>query len=141
MIKEFQSQYRWLSNFYPVVIEYEGRKYPSVEHAYMSVKSTDIKWKLKCADPNNSPGYIKRESRKVQLLLNWEEVKENVMFTCLLNKFTQEPFMTQLKETFGQHIQEGNNWGDKYWGVDLKTGEGKNVLGNLIMKIRDEILL
>ena len=34
MIKEFQGKYRFLSNFYPVFVEYEGEIYPSVEHAY-----------------------------------------------------------------------------------------------------------
>lgn len=52
MIREFQGEYRWLSNFAPVLIKLDGI-YPSVEHAYMSAKSDDMKWKLFCQDRNN----------------------------------------------------------------------------------------
>ena len=31
-------------------------------------------------------------------------------------------------------LEEGNNWGDKYWGT--VEGEGKNMLGKLLMKVR-----
>jgi len=49
---------------------------------------------------------------------------------------------TLLKETGNQNIQEGNYWGDDYWGVDLKQNPnvGENHLGRLIMKIREELL-
>jgi len=39
MIKEFQGEHRWLSNFTPVNILYKGYIYSSVEHAYVSAKS------------------------------------------------------------------------------------------------------
>ncbi len=36
-------------------------------------------------------------------------------------------------------LQEGNYWGDVFGGIDIETGEGKNIFGKLIMKIRDEL--
>jgi predicted NAD-dependent protein-ADP-ribosyltransferase YbiA (DUF1768 family) len=33
---------RWLSNFYPCTIEYEGITYPSSEHAYQAAKTQSI---------------------------------------------------------------------------------------------------
>jgi predicted NAD-dependent protein-ADP-ribosyltransferase YbiA (DUF1768 family) len=41
-ITEFQGEFRWLSNFFPVQIEYEGLTYPSVEHAYQAGKLINI---------------------------------------------------------------------------------------------------
>jgi len=38
MIKEFKGEYSWLSNFAPVNILLAGKIYPSVEHAFMSMK-------------------------------------------------------------------------------------------------------
>ena len=66
-------------------------------------------------------------------------IKIEVMRECLNLKFSQEPFKTWLVETGDIHLQEGNTWGDKFWGVDLETGEGENLLGRLIMMIRADL--
>lgn len=36
-------------------------------------------------------------------------------------------------------LREGNHWGDRFWGVDARTGEGENHLGRLLMELRAEI--
>ncbi len=136
MITEFQGEYRWLSNFAPVEIELDGMTYPSVEHAYMSAKSDQIDWKEFCSDPMNTPGVVKRRSREINIRANWDLIKLFVMERCLIQKFGREPFRTKLIETGDMYIQEGNRWGDKFWGVCLRTGKGDNNLGKLIMKIR-----
>src|SRR5437870_4608924 len=41
-IPEFQGQYRFLSNFYPAEVHFEGLTYPTVEHAYQSAKTLDM---------------------------------------------------------------------------------------------------
>lgn len=139
MIEQFKNEYRWLSNFAPVSIEIEGITYPSVEHAYMAQKSLDKYWKEFCSDPTNTAGKVKRASKNITLREDWEDVKVAVMLVCLEQKFSQEPYKSLLLETGSQHIQEGNTWGDTFWGVCLKTGEGKNMLGELIMMIRNAI--
>ena len=141
MIKEFQGNKRWLSNFAPVKIELEGRTYSSVEHAYMSAKSNDDSWKKFCANEKNTAGQVKRASRNIQLVDDWETKKLDVMEECVRQKFNQEPYKTKLLETGKKHIQEGNRWGDKFWGVCLKTNKGLNHLGRLIMQVRDELSL
>ena len=37
------------------------------------------------------------------------------------------------------HLEEGNWWGDIFWGVDKKTGAGENNLGKILMKVREEL--
>jgi len=138
MIREFKFQYKWLSNFAPVRVDLDGVTYPTVEHAYMSAKSNDPEWKKKCTNSNISPGEIKRLSRGIELVPNWELIKLVVMHSLLVQKFNQEPYKTRLKNTGTTHLQEGNLWGDEFWGVSLKTGKGANNLGKLIMQIRNE---
>lgn len=140
MITEFQKEYRWLSNFEPCTILLDGVEYQSVEHAYMSCKSSDPKWKSFCADKNVTAGKVKRASKDIELIPDWENKKIDVMRMCLTQKYTQEPFKSKLLATGNALIQEGNHWGDKFWGVCLKTGEGENILGKLIMDIRDVTL-
>lgn len=138
MIKEFRGEYRWLSNFAPCKILLDGVEYPSVEAAYMSAKSNDLSWKEFCSDRNNTAGQIKKASRGVKLVPNWEQIKLQVMRDCVIQKFNQEPYKTKLKNTGNVKIQEGNMWNDKFWGVCLKTGFGLNHLGKIIMEIRDD---
>jgi hypothetical protein len=139
MIKEFQDKYRWLSNFAPCTIELDGIKYPSAEHAYMSAKSSDTSWKGFCANNKNSPGQVKKASRYITLVANWEEIKVDVMRECLEQKFNQNPYKQFLIDTGNQYIQEGNRWGDTFWGVCLRTNQGQNILGKLIMDIRERL--
>lgn len=139
MITEFQNEHRWLSNFAPVKIKLDGLEFPSVEHAYMSAKSDNAEWKKFCSNPNNKAGDVKRQSRNVTLKEDWDEIKLEVMKECVTQKFSQEPYRTKLLETGTQHIQEGNRWNDKFWGVCLKTNKGENHLGRLIMDVRSAL--
>jgi predicted NAD-dependent protein-ADP-ribosyltransferase YbiA (DUF1768 family) len=61
------------------------------------------------------------------------------MYDLLKLKFTQEPFRTKLLETEDTELIEGNWWGDEFWGININTDTGQNILGRLIMKIRKEI--
>ena len=139
MITEFQNEYRWLSNFAPVKIKLDGLEFPSVEHAYMSAKSDDVEWKKFCSNQNNKAGDVKRQSRNITLKKDWNEIKLEVMANCIKQKFNAEPYRIKLLETGTQHIQEGNRWNDKFWGVCLKTNKGENHLGRLIMDVRSAL--
>jgi ribA/ribD-fused uncharacterized protein len=139
MIKEFKNEYDWLSNFFPCVICLNGRIFPSIEHAFQSEKSSDSEWKKKCQE-TLSPGKIKQEARKLEInRKEWDKINLKVMEICIDQKFNQEPFRTKLLETGEEEIQEGNNWNDEFWGINLKTGKGLNHLGKLIMKKRDQL--
>lgn len=136
MIKEFQGEFRWLSNFTRCYIHLDGRDFSSVEHAYMSAKSDDPDWKHFC-ETENSAGLVKRRSRYITLVDNWDDIKVDIMRECINQKF-DDPFLkAKLLATEDCHIQEGNMWNDKFWGVCLKTGKGQNILGKLIMEKRE----
>ncbi len=139
-ISEFQGQYRWLSNFWAVPIRREGRVYPSVEHAYMAAKSDGLEWKAFCAS-TPSPGVVKRASKNIDLVAEWDTKKLDVMLECLREKFTSPPMRALLLNTRGVHLQEGNRWGDTFWGVDLRRNPpvGSNHLGRLLMQVREEL--
>lgn len=140
MIKEFQGEYRWLSNFAAVNVNFEGKVYPSVEHAYVAAKSTDETFREYCTDIKTHPAEVKQAGKEIPLRPDWDEVKEGVMMHLLKEKYNQEPYKTQLIETKDTYIQEGNWWGDKVWGYCFKTNEGDNLLGIMIMEIRRKLI-
>jgi ribA/ribD-fused uncharacterized protein len=137
MIPEFQGSYRWLSNFWVCPIEFGGINYPSVEHAYQAAKCADV-WDRHKILHAKTPGDAKRIGRKSKIRDDWDVVKLDVMLDLLRKKFSIPDLRKKLFDTGNLVLQEGNWWGDKFWGVDLRTNAGENHLGKLLMRVRDE---
>jgi len=77
----------------------------------------------------------------VKLRPDWDDVRIGVMEEVVRAKFNQNPHLAaRLMATGQMPLVEGNDWGDTFWGVDVKTGKGENNLGKILMKIRSELL-
>lgn len=138
MINDFHAPgCRFLSNFYKCTIPYGRFVYESSECAYMSAKREDMKWKEFCS--TNSSAEVKKKSRSIKLVSNWDQIKIRVMFDVLRIKFAIPELRDKLLATGDQELIEGNDWGDTFWGVDKNTGVGRNFLGRILMQIRQEI--
>ena len=135
MIESFRGPFGNFSNFVPCEVELWGRTYPSVEHAYQSAKNNGEEWKNFCQKTAN-PGAVKRASHNIQLISDWDKLKVQLMRNLLWQKFNKEPFRALLVSTDNEYIQEGNWWNDTFWGVNLTTGIGENILGKILMEIR-----
>lgn len=136
IIPAFQGPYRWLSNFWHVPIEMDNMIYPSVEHAYQAAKTFDVSARMSI-QALLKPGDAKRAGRKVDIRPDWERVKLDVMLSLLRNKFLDKTLRVKLLDTGDAMLIEGNNWGDTFWGQC--NGKGDNYLGQLLMRVRDEI--
>lgn len=136
MISKFENKYRFLSNFYPVDVAYCGVVYPTVEHAYQAAKTLDPEGRASILSAA-TPAEAKRMGRKVPMRRDWEKIKVDVMRELLYMKFTQVKMKRMLLATGDRHLEEGNDWGDTFWGVC--RGRGQNKLGELLMEIRFEL--
>jgi ribA/ribD-fused uncharacterized protein len=136
-ILQFQGEYRWLSNFWDCHVEYDGRVFASVEHGYHYSKCETQEDKDKMYT-KNSPQLSRRFSKKIKVRSDWDDVKLEIMEDLVRQKFNDPTLRKKLLDTGKRHLQEGNRWGDKFWGTTLK-GEGENHLGKILMKIRDEL--
>lgn len=135
-IKEFRDEYSWLSNFAPVSVKLDNVFYPSIENAYQAAK---------VLDPNDrrqfqicSASQAKKLSKMVKIRDDWDNVKLLVMRHLCQQKFRQQPYKSKLIATGNAELEEGNSWGDNYWGVC--NGHGLNYLGKLITDVRTELL-
>ncbi len=135
IIQEFKGKYRFLSNFWPASVKLDNTIYPSVEHAYQAAKTLDGEEREGICRAR-TPGRAKREGRKVKIRGDWGSMKVKVMENLLRQKFATGELRSLLMQTAGRTLIEGNNWGDTFWGIC--KGRGRNVLGCLLMKIRDE---
>lgn len=134
-IKGFSGEFRFLSNFYPCKFVIDGVIYPSSEHYYMCQK-TDDPYKKSLILESTLPSRAKRIGRTLTLRPDWDEKHRNpAMLKGLIGKFSSEHMLNKLNSTMGAYLEETNHWGDTYWGVC--HGEGKNMLGRMLMFIRD----
>ena len=139
IIDTFSGRYRWLSNFWPVPVKLEGINYPTVEHAYQAAKTTDVVLRAQIAVCLR-PGGAKRLGRCLPLRPNWDELRLAAMLGLLRQKFAPGTTLAvQLVATGTAMLLEGNNWGDRFWGVDAYDGVGENHLGRLLMTIRKDL--
>ena len=137
-ITRFDGEYRFLSNFCSLApIEYEGILYETVENAFQAAKFADGELRLRLS--RMSPTEAKKEGRRHPLRKDWESVKTGIMEELVRKKFRQPRMRRMLLDTGDAELVEGNTWGDTFWGVDIRTGRGRNALGKILMKIRTEI--
>jgi len=127
---------RFLSNFYPAVIIYDGITYPTVEHAYQASKTLNMSVRRDISQLP-TPGGAKRAGRRLILRPGWDDMKIGVMDIILHRKFEIPHLRQSLLDTGNAYLIEGNTWGDTYWGVCNERGQ--NHLGKLLMKIRAEL--
>lgn len=139
-ISSFEGRWAFLSNFYPVVIEHDGIKYPSLEHAYQAMKTLDHVTRLRISREPTAAGAKARGNRLPPILKRseWPEIKVNVMLVLLRMKFFREGLAQQLMDTMPHDLVEGNDWNDTFWGVC--HGQGENQLGKLLMQVRMELI-
>lgn len=129
---------RWLSNMAFVDIEFEGVIYPSTENFYQAMKynEQEVREYIATLRPWEAKAYS-RAHPMTNDRFEWGKVR--IMAYAQRKKYRQEPFQQKLLLTGDAHLEEGNWWGDRFWGVDIKTRQGENQLGEILMSIRKEM--
>jgi ribA/ribD-fused uncharacterized protein len=136
-ILEFKDEFRWLSNFWPCRVIFEGLEFDSVEAAYVAAKTKDINLR-KAVQKLRTSGECKRFGRSIDLRHDWNDVRIDIMTNLIRQKFALgSELAAKLISTNSAEIIEGNSWNDTFWGVC--RGKGENNLGKIIMMVRDEL--
>ena len=139
---------RFLSNFYPhkkgggkyphkVRVFYNNIEFDCVENAYQAAKFTDVKMQIAFSklSPYEAKAYWETNT---DYRADWHQVKLQIMEDLVRQKFSNSEELRQmLLQTDNLLLEEGNDWGDTYWGVCDRVGE--NNLGKILMKIREEL--
>lgn len=139
-IPEFSGEYRFLSNFWPSPVFINNIAYSTAEHAYQAQKTLDPYERLNIAK-QPTPGAAKRLGRTITVRPDWDNVKVGIMRHILICKFSDPQLATKLLATGNALLEEGNRWGDTFWGIDLRTGQGQNHLGQLLMSVRTDLYI
>jgi ribA/ribD-fused uncharacterized protein len=141
-IDKFNNEYRFLSNFAPVEVEYDGIKFASVEHAYVAAKTDDKNIHLEISKLATAGAAKKYGREHLTLRQGFETVKIGIMRNLLEQKFKNGYYRYLLFNTKDEYLIEGNNWHDNFFGsCNCKAcgNKGENHLGKLLMEIRNQI--
>jgi ribA/ribD-fused uncharacterized protein len=125
------------NNFSAHAVKFEGKLYPTSEHAYQATKCTDPKGReeIRKARSPKQAKILANEVYKNAKDPDWEGKKVSVMEEILRAKLTQHAEATEaLKESGQEEIIEDSPI-DYFWGEGA-DGSGQNMLGKLWMKIR-----
>ena len=153
-------KYKDFSNFsdkYPFL--YKNKEYKTVEHAFQSLKFIQNEWYSEIIRTTKTPSSAKslgcqkgsqwtpqdiRENIKksknegIKIREDWDVVKEEIMYELIKEKFKQNKEIFDLLISTGNSIIREASPTDAIWGLG-KDGKGKNILGNLLEKLRKEM--
>lgn len=135
--------YGVFSNLYRRPIVFEGREYPTAEHAYQAGKPSKEavrEWVLSAP----TPALVAMAAHGLyswDIVPNWAQIKFDRMRAVLRAKFTQHEDLRELLLSTGNArlVEAGrvNNAINRTWGE--VNGKGQNMLGVLLMELRVEL--
>ena len=127
------------SNFSPHAVTLKGKRWPTSEHYFQAQKFAGTPHEeavRRCKKPRQAADMGR--DRKLPLRRDWESVKDNIMREAVRAKFSQHADLRdELLGTGDRPIVEHTE-NDAYWG-DGGDGSGRNMLGIILMQIRNEL--
>jgi N-glycosidase YbiA len=131
--------YGAFSNFAAYPIELDGKTWPTSEHYFQAAKFVGTEHEAEILKARTAALAARMgRDRARPIRADWEEAKDGVMLAAVRAKFTQhEPLRALLLGTGDATLVE-HTYKDNYWG-DGGDGSGKNMLGKMLMQVRDEL--
>jgi N-glycosidase YbiA len=132
-------KYGCLSNFSRHGFELDGLYWMTSEHYFQAQKfpNTPHLEEIRLAKTPKQAAMMGRD-RRLPLRPDWEQVKDDVMRKAVLKKFQTHVDIREILLSTGDEELVENAPGDYYWGCG-KDGTGKNMLGIIVMEIREII--
>lgn len=138
-----EKPYGAFSNLFRRAMVFEGREYPTAEHAYQAGKARKDEvreWILSAP----TPSLVAMAAHGLytwDINPDWSKTKFDRMRNVLLAKFTQHEDLKQLLLSTGNarlvEVGRTDNLVNRTWG-EVK-GKGLNMLGVLLMEVRQQI--
>lgn len=127
------------SNFSRHSVFLKGKRWPTSEHYFQAMKFEGTAHEeavRRCARPADAANTGR--DRKRPLRRDWESVKDQVMLEVVRAKFSQHEDLRAILLGTGDAKLVEHTENDAYWG-DGGDGSGKNRLGQILMRVREEL--
>ncbi|BDD06787.1 NADAR family protein [Aureibacter tunicatorum] len=140
-IRFYSENAKWgeFSNFALYPVKLTGKVWPTSEHYFQAQKFEDKSYQDKIRK-SASPMMAAQlgRSRKEKIKKNWDKQKDNVMYEVVMAKFSQHEELRELLLSTKDSKLVEHTENDDYWG-DGGDGTGKNRLGKILMKVRENL--
>jgi len=116
-----------------------GKSWPSTEHYFQAQKfaGTEHEEAVRMTAKPRDAAAMGRD-RTLPLRKDWEMVKDSIMKDAVRAKFTQYPDLRYILIETGNVELVEHTTNDNYW-ADGGDGTGKNMLGKILMEVREEL--
>jgi ribA/ribD-fused uncharacterized protein len=138
-----EKPYGVFSNLHRTPVTFEDQVFPTAEHAYQAGKAAKAAvrdWILSAP----TPSLVAMAAHGLytwDIVPNWSKIKFDRMRGVLRAKFSQHPALRDLLLSTGNarlvEVGTTDNAVNRLWGE--VNGKGKNMLGVLLMEVRDEL--
>ena len=129
--------YGFLNNFYTSRMFVYGRWWNNVEAPYQAQK-TDVPSEYEAIYKSATPRKARDLGQICKMRKDWDQVKDQVMYECVMAKFLQNKELRQELLATGDEKLVEDSPVDSYWGCG-KDGRGQNKLGQILMRVRKEL--
>ena len=130
----------FLSNMQAVDLYYNDIKFRSSENIYQALKFDPRLYEhIAALSPIQSKRYVRANADKMLSAANSPRFRLDAMLIAVREKFKNAEMREMLLQTGHACLIEGNRHRDTFWGVNLDTGIGRNMLGLVLMHVRNEI--
>ncbi len=135
-----EKPYGVFSNFSPFGFTLDGRYWQTSEHYFQAQKFVgslaDFEAVADARTPKKAADMGRERSRPLRA--DWNQVKDDAMRRALRAKFDTHAELRELLEATGSEELIEKTGDDYYWGCG-KDGTGKNMLGMLLMELREAL--
>lgn len=138
----YEQDFYVLSNFSAFNLQWKGRMFATSEAAYHWEKFPDrdaLRSHIISA-PSAHVAFKLAEDHKDQRREDWNEVRVTIMREILMAKAMQHEYVRRKLLATGDRELVEDSWRDSFWGWGPNR-DGRNMLGNLWMNVRDELRL
>ncbi|WP_016952032.1 NADAR family protein [Anabaena sp. PCC 7108] len=134
-----REEYGCFSNFSPHGFTLDDLYWTTSEHYFQAQKfiGTPHSEQIRLVKTPKDAARMGRQ-RNRPLRSDWEQVKNNIMRKALLCKFSSHSDIREILLSTGNQELVENSPIDYYWGCG-SDGSGKNMLGIILMEIRDTL--
>jgi|ERR1019366_2446041 ribA/ribD-fused uncharacterized protein len=135
-----QGDYGCFSNFSRHPFKLKGFSWKTSEHYFQAQKFAGTALEGAVGECNKpSEAAIMGRDRKNPLRNDWESIKDDIMREAVYAKFTQDEQIQKVLLSTGDEKLVEHSSNDSYW-ADGGDGSGKNMLGIILMEVRDRIM-
>lgn len=132
-------KYGCFSNFAHYGFELDKRWWMTSEHYFQAQKFCGTKYEeiIRLLDSPMKAAEMGRNC-KLPLRRDWEQIKDDIMRKAVFAKFEQNKDIREILKSTGKEFIVEKTIDDYYWGCG-KNGTGKNMLGIILMEVRDSL--